>query len=454
MSFINANMSDAPSLLRLVARAPALRLETAQATLSGEDVAARAIFPCAGLYGKALLIGSKSQLFAARALIELDGVAARLAICPPDFTPQRLASVLDQADCDAILCDSPQMDFGAQRPILLGGAPAPREEEGQRLATEWALPTSGTSGPPKLVAHHLSSLLGAIASPPQSPSVWATFYDIRRYGGLQIFLRAIVAGARLLLSEGEETLGEYMSRCGSAGVTHISGTPSHWRRLLMSAHAGCIDPHYVRLSGEIADRAILEALRAAYPRAQIVHAYASTEAGVGFEVRDEREGFPSALLGVHGDVEMRLQDGSLRIRSPRAAARYIGRDDLRLYDDEGFVDTGDIVEQSGERCFFRGRRSGIINIGGLKVHPEEVEQVINSHGRVRMSCVSARRNPILGGLITAEIVLTEGDASDALKQEIVGLCHAKLPRHMVPATIRFVPALDMLASGKLARNHA
>ena len=55
-------------------------------------------------------------------------------------------------------------------------------------------------------------------SPPEVP-VWATFYDIRRYGGLQIFLRAVVAGARLLLSEGDETLGDFIARCGEAGVT-------------------------------------------------------------------------------------------------------------------------------------------------------------------------------------------------------------------------------------------
>ena len=186
-------------------------------------------------------------------------------------------------------------------------------------------------------------------------------------------------------------------------MSHISGTPSHWRRLLMSPHAELIDPKYVRLSGEIADRAILDALRAAYPKAVIAHAYASTEAGVGFEVADGREGFPAALLDANGEVELRLRDGSLHVRSKRTATAYIGRDDLKLLDDEGFVDTDDMVEQKGDRCFFKGRRAGVINVGGLKVHPEEVEQVINEHSEVRMSRVSARRNPIMGDLIIAEV---------------------------------------------------
>jgi len=63
------------------------------------------------------------------------------------------------------------------------------------------LPTSGTTGAPKLVAHRLEGLLGAIRPACEPIPVWATFYDIRRYGGLQIFLRACVTGAQLLLSE-------------------------------------------------------------------------------------------------------------------------------------------------------------------------------------------------------------------------------------------------------------
>ena len=56
-----------------------------------------------------------------------------------------------------------------------------------------------------------------------------------------------------------------------------------------------------------------------------------------------------------------------------------------LTDADGFVDSGDIVELRGDRYYFVGRRGGIINIGGLKVHPEEIEAVINRHPDVRMS---------------------------------------------------------------------
>ena len=103
----------------------------------------------------------------------------------------------------------------------------------------------------------------------------------------------------------------------------------------------------------------------------------------------------------------------------------------------------------------------MINIGGLKVHPEEVESVINLHSDVRMSLVGARRNPIMGNIIVAHVVLKNGGAElnarerqVALSKEIIATCQERLERHKVPAVIDFVASLDLVGSGKLARRHA
>src|SRR5262249_41109966 len=145
--------------------------------------------------------------------------------------------------------------------------------------TTWLLLTSGTTGAPKLVSHDVGSLSAPIKSGVQAP-VWGTFYDIRRYGGLQIFFRAVVGGGSLILSSAGEPVADHLERLARHQVTHLSGTPSHWRRALMTPAIRLIAPGYVRLSGEIADQTILENLRAFFPHAGVGHAYASTEAGV------------------------------------------------------------------------------------------------------------------------------------------------------------------------------
>jgi acyl-coenzyme A synthetase/AMP-(fatty) acid ligase len=260
------------------------------------------------------------------------------------------------------------------------------------------------------------------------------------------------------LSSPGEALADHMTRLQARGVTHISGTPSHWRKLLMSGAIASFAPRYVRLSGEIADQAVLDGLSAAFPAASIGHAYASTEAGVGFAVNDGREGFPAAIIGKNRDgVEMKVEDGSLRIRSKRTAYAYVGREAAKLTDDEGFVDTGDVVELRGGRYYFVGRRGGIINIGGLKVHPEEIEAVINRQAEVRMSRAKSRRSPITGGIVVADVILADNvdiGQSGEIRARILADCRASLAPHKVPAVIKFVASLDITAAGKLARHDA
>jgi len=154
---------------------------------------------------------------------------------------------------------------------------------------------------------------------------------------------------------------------------------------------------------------------------------------------------------------MKVVDGSLRIRSDRTAHAYIGSNAEPLIDADGFVDTGDMVELRGDRYFFVGRRGGIINIGGLKVHPEEIEAVINRHADVRMSRARSRKNPITGAIVIADVVLvddTDTSRSEAIRREILDLCKASLAVHKVPAVIRFVKQLDVTPAGKLARADA
>lgn len=413
--------------------------------------------------GRRVLVSTGSQLAAALAMIGLDGRASLMLLAPPDIAREHLPALMKTAAIDLVVTDRVGDDCsGCGECEVVACLPTPRPfahpAEAAR-ATDWVLATSGTTGTPKLVAHSLAALSGAIRSAPApgDDTVWATFYDIRRYGGLQIFLRAILGGTSLVLSYENESPSDHLVRLAEAGATHITGTPSHWRRALMSPEVSRLSPRYVRLSGEIADQPTLDMLREAFPQARIGHAYASTEAGVAFEVDDGKAGFPASYIGKRGNVEMKVACGTLRIRSDRTATRYLGDAAPALHDADGFVDTGDIVELGGDRYVFSGRRGGIINVGGQKVHPEEIEAVVNEHPRVRMSLARAQRNPLTGAIVVADVVAAEGVCDNDhvhLSEEIAELCRSRLARHKVPVIIRFVPTLPMTAGGKLRRSNA
>ncbi|MDR3464327.1 MAG: AMP-binding protein [Xanthobacteraceae bacterium] len=410
-----------------------------------------------------VMVSSARQLPAVLALLRLDGIAGRIVLCPPDAAPDHLPAVIAEARISAIISDGTGPALPAGTPVFGCPADAPPDltDDAVGAATQWLLFTSGTTGRPKLVVHTLPSLIGplddGLGLAPDA--IWSTFYDVRRYGGLTILLRALLGGGSMVLSRADEPAADFLARAGRSGVTHISGTPTHWRRALMSGAAARMAPRYVRLSGEVADQAILNQLAAAFPAAEVAHAFASTEAGVAFDVRDGLAGFPAGLIGKPGmKAELKVVDGSLRIRSARTADRYLGATSS-MTDADGFVDTGDMLELRGDRYHFVGRREGVINVGGQKVHPEEVEAVLNRHPAVQMARVRGRASPVTGALVMAEIVLRASAGAepspilpDALRDDILEACRRALPPHKVPVTLRRVASLDTTgSSGKLSR---
>jgi acyl-CoA synthetase (AMP-forming)/AMP-acid ligase II len=391
---------------------------------------------------RSVLLALPGQLRTLAALLALDGVARRIVLWPNDTPPAALENLVRAAAIDLVLTEFP-LTASAE-----ADAPAGAERE-----TEWVLFTSGTSGEPKMVVHSLRTLAGHILGSRSraAPKIWCTFYDIRRYGGLQIALRALLGGGSLVLSCPSEPPDAFLARAAAAGATHFLGTPSHWRRALMTDAAHKLRPDYVRLSGEVADRTILDRLAETYPSAELVHAFASTEAGLAFEITDRLPGFsPSVLENPPAGVELSIRNGSLHIRSPRVARGYLNGAIEPIAGPDGTVDTGDSVELRGDRYIFAGRRDGTINVGGQKVHPEEVEAVINLHPAVVMAAVMGRGNPVTGAVVVADIVVRNPVTARDLGQ----FCRARLEAHKVPAIIRIVDRLPIGPGGKLVRRHA
>jgi acyl-coenzyme A synthetase/AMP-(fatty) acid ligase len=381
----------------------------------------------------------------------LDGAARQLLLLPADTAPsqaqdfaRRAGSTLWAGDAAAELPTCVRLQAGT--PLT---AQVPDIED-----THWILVTSGTTGTPKLVPHRLVSL-GATARTDSGQGArfrWGLVYDPARFAGLQVVLQALLGGSSLALLPASASFDERMELFADSGVNALSATPTLWRKLLMSSQAKRLSLKLATLGGEIADQTVLSAVQAAFPQARVRHVYASTEAGVGFSVADGLEGFPSAWLhSPPRGVELKVADGELLVRSTRTAAAYHEGHSLR--DEAGWVATGDRVEDDGARVRFAGRINGAINVGGNKVFPESVERVLLSCRGVSGARVGARKNSFSGALVEALVVPAPGLAGDAtLRQALLNACRAQLPRHAVPALIKFVAELSTTSSGKQDRS--
>ena len=428
--------------------------------IAASDIAAW----CRLYVGQRVAVLTSCNLDRARTLLLLDGVAASLQLLSADLPGDALRSLLARGHPHRILIsantavDPPEgvpydilPNFALSYPAAASGSISvlPIAD------TEWILATSGTTKTPKLVCHSLQSLSRTVRRrfAAVESLKWGLLYDLNRFAGLQVFLQAMIGGDVLLIPPANARLSDTLAWLAQQGCDAISATPTLWRKLLMTPESVNLDLKQITLGGEIADQFVIDALRKHYPKARIVHIYASTEAGVGFAVSDGQEGFPTAFLGqaVKG-ADLRVDEGGLlRIRPPAANQRYLG-EDMPLADEDGFVITGDRVEVKDNRVLFRGRENGAINVGGNKVQPEEVERVLLEHPEVALAVVGAKRSSITGALVEARIVpsLECADPS-GLPRRLHEWCSQRLPRYKVPALIRIETDMPTNATGKIAR---
>jgi len=389
---------------------------------------------------------------------------------PQSGSPQSESPQSDPTQSGSPQSGHPQSAPAGAAPGRSGGALPTLTPEAARgpagatapVATTWLMTTSGTTGVPKIVTHSVASLTRSVrGTRPEALPVWGLLYDMTRFAGMQVGLQAMTGHGTLAAIDRDAALGEQVAEMAAAGVTHLSATPTLWRRLLMAPGVEGLSLRQITLGGEIAEQPVLDAIRARFPKARVTHIYASTEIGVGFAVNDGRAGFPESYLSAEAPagLAMRVEEGMLWLRPPEAhRTRYLGDNQLDM-DAEGYVRTGDQVEirpdTEGARVHFLGRDSGVVNVGGVKVYPERVEAVLTADPRVSLAQVTAKSSPITGNLLVATIVPADPAADRAaLKRELMAHAQAHLEREAVPAMWRFADHLETNAAGKIVRSQA
>jgi acyl-CoA synthetase (AMP-forming)/AMP-acid ligase II len=317
--------------------------------------------------------------------------------------------------------------------------------------THWVLRTSGTTGKPKEVTHTLATLMPKNAHEHRGEigSRWALLYPWDRFAGLQVILHAIVAGGSVLAVDRTKPLSEQVAFLIKAGCTHISATPTLWRLLLAAGDIRTLPLQQITLGGEIVDQAILDSLRLTFPDTRITHVYASTEAGSSFAVSDGLAGFSDVLVMEPKEVRgVDVRDGELFIYNP-AASGLQKHDSTKMRN--SWIATGDFVSHVGTRYQFVGRRDSIVNVGGSKFRAEELEQFALQLDGVAAAVVKTRPNPILGTLVTLEIVPTANCDREVLPRHVLHSCKQELPRYMTPGRVVLVDAVTIATSGKVQR---
>lgn len=307
--------------------------------------------------------------------------------------------------------------------------------------TGWLLLTSGTTGEPKPIVHTLASLTRTVRADREHSRTWGMLYEPQRMAGIQVLAQVLLGGGRLVVPPQGVALGARVQFFKAHGVDSLSGTPSMWRRILQTPEAAEWPLRQITLGGEIADQRVLDALAQAFPKARITHVFAATETGAAFSVSDSREGFPMSYLETSpGGVRLEVRGGVLHVHSPQVQGAA----------EDGFVSTGDVVELHGDRVLFKGRDSGVVNVAGAKVFPEQVESLLRTHPGVADAMVQGVPNALSGSILVARVVPTF-QADPRLDRQIRAWLRKRAPAHWIPARIAIVDDLATNANGKAVR---
>ncbi len=194
----------------------------------------------------------------------------------------------------------------------------------------------------------------------------------------------------------------------------------------------------------------LAAVREALPEVRLKQTYGLSELGI-LPTQSRDSGSVWLKLGT-GGFEHKIVDGLLWIRASSAMLGYLNAPSP--FDADGWFNTQDLVESEGEYIRILGRKSELINVGGEKVHPTEIENLLLQLDNVKDVTVRGRPNPITGEVVAAKITPLVPEDPDALKRRVRQFCRAHLERYKMPAVIDVVVEDHYGARFKKSRNPA
>jgi acyl-coenzyme A synthetase/AMP-(fatty) acid ligase len=258
-------------------------------------------------------------------------------------------------------------------------------------------------------------------------------------GGLNTLFNTLAAGS-LLAIPASRAPADVAATIARHRVAILPASPTFLNLLLAAGvTAELASLRVITYGTEPMPEALLARLKAAFPRARLIQTFGTSETGI---TRTESPEAGSTFLRFEDpNLEWKVIDDELWLRSHTQIAGYLNASNERFTAD-GWFQTGDKVEQGPNGTLrILGRMGEIINVGGEKLMPAEVEAVVLGVAGVADCRVRGEPHPLTGQTVVADIVSRETD-QDALRSAIRTACRERLARHKVPTRVTFVPSVS------------
>ncbi len=294
--------------------------------------------------------------------------------------------------------------------------------------------SSGSTGKPKAVLHNLAKMLEKFSRKRLHSYRTLPFLLFSHVGGINILFSSLCNGGTIISTK-ERAADSICQAIEHHKVELLPTTPTFMNMLLISGAYKDYDLSSLKLityGSEPMPLATLNSFAEAFPYVQLKQAYGLTELGV-LSTRSDAKDSRRLKMGSKGH-EMKVVDGIIWVRAQSPMLGYLNAPSP--FDADGWFNTGDAVEVRDGYMRVLGRKSEIINVGGEKVFPAEVESVILQMENIKDATITGKSNPIMGHIVVATVELFEPEESAALERRVRQYCREQLAPFKVPTIVK------------------
>ncbi len=309
--------------------------------------------------------------------------------------------------------------------------------------------TSGTSGIPKGAVHNFPKLLEKFKTPRRALKT-VNFLMFDHWGGLNTMFHTL-SNAGVVLATKDRSPDAICAFIEKHGIELLPSSPTFFNLMLMSEsylHYDLSSLQIMTYGTEPMPEYTLKKLKSIFPNIKLQQTYGLIELGV---LRTKSMSDDSLWVKVGGDgYQTRIVDGILQIKADSAMLGYLNASSP--FTEDGWFITGDSVEVNGEYIKILGRKSELINVGGEKVYPQEVENIILELDNVQEVTVYSEKNLIIGNIVCAKVTLKEPEDKIEFISRFKKHCNSRMKSFMVPIKIIILESVQYNERFKKIRN--
>ena len=295
--------------------------------------------------------------------------------------------------------------------------------------------SSGSTGKPKAMIHNLDTLIDSFKDKKEKSMNMLVFLMFDHIGGLNTVFNALCMGACLIIPKIKDakTICELIEKYK---IMVLPSSPTFLNLILISEEYKNYDLSSLRMityGTETMPQSLLLKLKDVFPKVKFLQTFGTSETGISTTSSKSSNSLFMKLEDING--EYKIVENELWLRSKTQVLGYLNAS-MDSFTSDGWFKTGDLVEVDGEYIKIIGRAKEVINVGGQKVLPSEVESIILEMEEISDCMVYGEKNAITGQTVVCDVVLNKN--IENIKKRVRVFCKDRLDAYKIPTKVNVV----------------